>query len=439
MLARVRRLATRPFRPDHRGRTVRLRLTLLYGGLFVASGALVLGITYGLVDRATKDDPVTFSLPGEGGIALSGSQSAGNPANSTPASTVDGSAAAPSLPTPADLAALGAKQHADRMHELLVQSGIALGVMTVGSIALGWVVAGRVLRPLRTITAAARDISATNLHARLALTGPDDELKELGDTFDDLLARLERSFEAQRRFVANASHELRTPLARQRTVAEVAIDDPEATVGSLRAAHERVLAAGAQQERLIDALLTLARGQTGSDRFEEFDLAALASRVAHDSHAGMKERGVELHVELAPAAAAGDQRLVERLITNLVDNAVRYNQRGGSVDISTGTRAGQAHLSVCNTGPVVPADALDRLFQPFERLDSERSSRGDGLGLGLSIVQAIAEAHRATLTAQAQSEGGLAVAVTFPVPNVMRQLCERNIEQEVGRGLRTRA
>jgi signal transduction histidine kinase len=200
-------------------------------------------------------------------------------------------------------------------------------------------VAGRALRKLRAITTAVQQISATNLHERLALTGPDDELKELGDTFDALVGRLEASFAAQRRFVANASHELRTPLARQRTVGQVALADPDASIESLQAAHERVLAAGAQQEQLIEALLTLARGQAGVDRNEPFDLATLAERVVASRRAEAQYRDLAVYVDVEPAPGSGDPRLVERLVTNLVDNALRHNIVGGCVVVRTRTRA----------------------------------------------------------------------------------------------------
>ena len=304
------------------------------------------------------------------------------------------------------------RQHSAELRQLLLQSGIALAGMAVISIALGWAVSGRVLRPLRTITTAVRDISATNLHERLALAGPDNELKELGDTFNALLARLDDSFQAQRRFVANASHELRTPLARQRALGQVAIDDPDATPESLRAAHERVLAAGAQQERLIEALLTLARGQTGIDRYERFDLAGVTRQVIADRRAEANRCGVDVRAVISPAPTSGDTRLVERLVANLLDNALRHNVAPGFVKIATGCRAGQAVLVVENSGPkIAPAD-VDQLFQPFRRLQPDRT--GNGIGLGLSIVSSVADAHGGVLRASARPEGGLRIEVAFP-------------------------
>jgi len=305
----------------------------------------------------------------------------------------------------------------DTLDQLLIESGVALGIMAVASVGLGWLMAGRVLSPLRTITAAARRISARSLHQRIAMSGPDDELKELGDTFDQLLGRLDASFRAQRQFVANASHELRTPLARQRTLLEVALRDKQATNASLRTACERALAAGEQQERLIAALLTLARGERGLDAFEPFDLGAVATGALAGVRDEAEARGVTVTADLGAAPALGDSRLAEQLAANLADNAIRYNVAGGQVEIGTGDRDGRAFLTVSNTGPVIPPDQLGRLFQPFQRLDPGRSGSGPergGLGLGLAIVSAIAAAHGAELRAVTRAAGGLAVEVVFP-------------------------
>jgi signal transduction histidine kinase len=415
-----RRFTKLAFRPHLPRRTVRLRLTLLYGGLFLASGAALLAVTYVLVVHATDG----FIFKGQNGTFGSVSTAHTPPpggviSGERPKLTTVGPSARGLTPrqmkAQADqLDAQARQQHASVLHQLLVQSGIALAAMAILSIALGWIIAGRVLRPLRTITAAARDISATNLHRRLALDGPHDELKELGDTFDGLLARLDASFQAQRQFVANASHELRTPLARQRTLGQVALADPDATLESLRAAHQRVLAAGAEQERLIEALLALARGQTGLAPPEPLDLATVTERVLRAHQRDAEDREVELHATLAPAPAAGDSRLIERLVTNLIDNAQRHNLPHGRVDVTTGTRNGHAVLSVSNTGPEVSADAVERLLQPFQRLGPERTNHnGNGVGLGLSIVQAIADAHRATLAVQPNAAGGLKVTVAL--------------------------
>ena len=317
----------------------------------------------------------------------------------------------------------------DTLDQLLIEFGVALGIMAVASVGLGWLVAGRVLSPLRTITAAARRISARSLHQRIGMTGPDDELKELGDTFDQLLGRLDASFRAQRQFVANASHELRTPLARQRTLLEVALRDRQATNASLRTACERALAAGEQQERLIAALLTLARSERGLDTFEPFDLGEIAAGALTALREEADARGLTVTADLGTAPALGDPRLAEQLAANLTDNAIRYNVTGGRVEITAGRRDGRAFLAVTNTGPVIPPDQLSRLFQPFQRLapgprvqarpseggPSQGGPRG-GLGLGLAIVSAIAAAHGAELRAVTRAAGGLAVEVTFPPP-----------------------
>jgi signal transduction histidine kinase len=312
----------------------------------------------------------------------------------------------------------------DQVRQLLILSGVALAIMLAVSIALGWLMAGRVLRPLRTMTATTRQISEANLHQRLAVAGPGDELKDLADTIDELLARLDAAFDAQRdaldaqrRFVANASHELRGPLTLERAAIEVALADPEASVESLRATFQRVLAVSKQQERLINALLTLARGQAGLERREPFDLAAVTDEVLLARHAEVQRRQLRADAALHPTQALGDPRLAERLVGNLVDNAVRHNLPGGWFQVQTSTRAGRAELSVANSGPVVSPAEVNRLLRPFQRLGTDRTGHREGHGLGLSIVAAIAAAHDAELRLRARPEGGLEVVVHFPTPN----------------------
>jgi DNA-binding response OmpR family regulator/signal transduction histidine kinase len=400
------RVADRPHLPRH---TIRLRLAALYGLLFTICGAALLVITNVLVRSATgagschadTSGAVTCVIPDRNDRRAS-------------VVTVAGNSAAGGRRTAHGLSLLESGQNAVDLHQLLVYSWLALAIMAVVSVALGWLVAGRVLRPLRTITAAARSISATNLHERLALSGPDDELKELGDTFDDLLARLEQFIASQRQFVANASHELRTPLALQRTVIQLALADPDATMESLRAAHERVLASGAQQERLIEALLALTRGRAGLTKREPFDLAILAEQVLLTREFRARERSIEVRRVLAPALVAGDPRLAERLLANLADNALAYNSTPGRIDMMTGRRGDVAFVSITNTGPVVDAIAVDRLTRPFERLATERTGHADGSGLGLSIVQAIVNAHAGALTLRPRPGGGLTVEAAFP-------------------------
>jgi signal transduction histidine kinase len=392
--------------------TIRLRLTLVYGGLFLCSAAALLAITYVLVHHQYTGSFFISS----GHQAAVQFQSSGNiDAKPVPGFEVPiGPNAIAGSRKVAIAAAQGQSDAA--LHKLFVDSAAALAVMAVLSLWLGWVIAGRALRPIRTITETARDISASSLHRRLALEGPDDELKQLGNTVDGLLARLEISFEAQRQFVANASHELRTPLTLERTLLEVALSDPNASIDSYRRTCEQLLAVGEQQERLIEALLTLSRGQRGLDSRQPVDLAAITATAA----AAADHDGLVLDTALLPAQTTGNPRLVERLVANLLSNAIHHNIDDGSVSITTETRDGHAVLTVSNTGPTIPASDLERIFQPFQRLDPGRANNnGNGLGLGLSIVQAIANAHGATITTDAQADGGLQIQISFPAERTL--------------------
>ncbi|MFJ6083224.1 sensor histidine kinase [Streptomyces sp. NPDC092369] len=408
--------------PAWRPRSIRWRLTLLYSALFVAAGALLLGFVYGLAAHSAGVHRTVSSVEGPG-IPEAGA-----------------------LPTaPATVSAFAEIIREDQLHDLLVYAALALAAMALASVALGWVMAGRVLAPLRTMTATARRISADNLHERLAVAGPDDELKAVADTFDDVLARLAGSFEAQKQFVANASHELRTPLTLQQAVVDVALADPDASADELRGALRRVRAAGQEQERLIDALLTLARSQRGLERRESVDLTAM-----------VRDRlpvvdGCRVEARLEPAPVLGDPQLIERLVVNLTENAVRHNLPAGEdgwVSVWTGVdAAGRPGLRIENSGPVIPADQAAGLFEPFRRLGPERvapqawarsrgpggpggaqsswasqgsqGSRGrgrerDGVGLGLSIVAAVVAAHGGRVWARTRPRGGLTVEVSLP-------------------------
>jgi signal transduction histidine kinase len=300
------------------------------------------------------------------------------------------------------------------LHQLVLVSSIALAIMALISTALGWLVAGRVLRPLRTMTTATQQISEANLNERLAMDGPPDELRRLADTIDGLLERLEGAFNAQRRFVANASHELRTPLTAARALLEMVLSDPRATVETFRTTCRQVLEEGEQQEQLIDALLALARGQRGLQRRERLDLAEVVPTVLEDHRAEALARGLQLGVTLDPAPVVGDRRLIERLVSNLVENAIRYNVDDGRIGVWVENSSGDAVFAIANTGPVVRADEVDRLLQPFQRLERERTGQGDGFGLGLSIVAAIADAHQAALDVRPGMDGGLRIEVRFP-------------------------
>jgi signal transduction histidine kinase len=305
-------------------------------------------------------------------------------------------------------------------HPRSVYFEIGAGVVIVLAVLVGlwftWQLAGLYLRPLRTLNATARDISATDLRRRLGLQGPDDELTQLGSTLDDLFARLESSFESQRRFVANASHELRTPLAGQRTLLQVALADPDATAESLRAACDEALALGERQGRLVDGLLTLASSERGIERRDPLDLAEIAERVLVSHHQEAARRGIEIRTSLDAAPTTGDPVLIESMVANLLDNAIQHNSPDGSVDLTTSQLGAASRLSVGNSGPIVPTAEVERLFQPFQRLGHDRAGFGDGHGLGLAIVKAIAQAHCAKITAHPRSAGGLDIEVSFPAP-----------------------
>lgn len=312
----------------------------------------------------------------------------------------------------APLGAIGVTGSQDSQFDI----GPALIGLAAAAIAIAgaWWLAGRFLRPLRSITATAQNISATNLHQRLALTGPSDELTDLGTVLDQLFGRLETAFQAQRRFVANASHELRTPLAGQRTLLQVALADRNATTETLRAACEEALQLGSQQEALMDSLLTLATSERGIERWEAFDLADITETVIQGRAHEAARREIRIDAKLEPTPAEGDPTLVGRLVANLVDNALLHNFSGGTVEIATTSAGGQSTITISNSGPAIPADEVDHLFQPFVRMGQERvGDHGNGYGLGLAIVQAIAKAHGATITARTRRGGGLVIDVSF--------------------------
>jgi signal transduction histidine kinase len=385
--------------------TVRARLTLLYTGLFAACGAIVVAVSYAQVAQ----------LPAQGQ-----GQGAGRP----PPSAADLASFAAQCrseemsahPDPYVLAKCasyfqqqGAQGQRDlTLSHLLQYSLITLAVVIALAAILSWIFSGRALRPVHRITTAARAASEHNLSARVAPTGPRDELRELAETFDEMLSRLQAAFEGQQRFIANASHELRTPLAVMRATADVVLDNPDSTPGELRGMAADIRATVDHAEHLIGALLILARNEHGLTVREEVDLATAAEDVLDT--AGLGDRRV--HATLEPAVISGDPVLAERLIANLVDNAIRYNIAVGDVWISTCAVAGSSQLIVANTGPVIsPADA-GRIFQPFERL-SDRTSH-DGFGLGLAIVASIAAIHGGTATARPRDDGGLSVTITIP-------------------------
>ena len=360
--------------------TIRLKLTLLYAGVVFVAGALLLSVSYVLVRNNLTGGAARLPTLDPGQYALQ--------------------------------RAIQEEVAADALHDLRVQYAIALGALTALSVLLGWALAGRVLRPLQRITATAQRVSQDTLDERIALHGPRDELKELADTFDGMLERLSAAFASQRRFVANASHELRTPLSVIRTELEVTLADPDATNAELRAMAETVRDATAATERLIHALLMLARSEAGVTRRDALDLADAARQAL--AQTGAEAAAAHLHVDAALEAGpvAGDRRLLERLVANLVENAVRHNRPGGAVEVRTGTRDDRSVVTVANDGDAVPEHAVASLVEPFQRLD--RGARGDGAGLGLSIVRSVAEAHGGALTLRARPQGGLVATVALP-------------------------
>ena len=403
--------------------TARLRLTALYSGLFLACGVALVMITYLLFDHAINGPVVKISGSQVSSTASSSWYASFGKLPSSPGPSLPGLPPRPN-PTWLQLAEQWhERQQAAELSQLLAQSGIALSIVTVIAVAGGWLVAGRVLRPLSAITATARRISASNLRERVALTGPRDELKALGDTLDELFDRLEASFEAQRHFIANASHELRTPLTADRALLQVALDDPAATPATWQDVSAELLASNAEQELLIEALLALATSEGGLHHSEPADLAAITDTVLLTPRPGISELNLRIEASTSPAPVLGDSVLITRLVANLIDNAVRHNVPGGSIRVTAETSEDRAVLSVVNTGPVIGPGDTGRLFQPFQRLHSRRASDrsgmcagsgGSGHGLGLSIVRAIAAAHGATIAALALADGGLSIEVAFP-------------------------
>jgi signal transduction histidine kinase len=395
--------------------TVRWRLTLLYGLMFLVCGAGLLAITYVLLARDTTVMPGRFFERSVGGLPTP-------PSGRADIRNAYGAVRVPpgvvrTLQSQGGQKAVSVivrQQRVFDLHQLEVESGIALAIMALLSTGLGWFVAGRVLRPLRTITAATRAISETTLDQRLALDGPRDELRQLADTIDGLLGRLEAAFDAQRRFVANASHELRTPLSAVRAVVELALSDPHPTVAGLRAAAHQVLEENEQQEQLIEALLALAQGERGLAVREPVELEPIVRGELARRKRDLDLRGLGLQRTLGVARVSGDRRLITRLVANLLDNAIRHNVPGGELQVSLGESGGVVRLKVANSGPVVPPEEIERLLQPFQRLASTRTGHGEGVGLGLSIIAAVVRAHGGALEVLPRPGGGLAIRVELP-------------------------
>ncbi len=389
--------------------TIRVWLTLLYAAAFFLAGAVLVAVMY-ISMRAALDRQVTARADTTEHVPAS-------------ATTEPGSQQAAHQAQKALLAQF-ARDRDDTLNTLLVASLVALGAVGVTAGGFGWLLAGRALRPLQQITATARRVADRSLHERIALDGPHDEIKDLADTFDAMLERLDRSFDSQRRFVANASHELRTPLTINRTLIEVALDDSRANE-ALRQLGSTLLAVNQRHERLIDGLLTLASSEQGVADPTPADLADIARHVSTESQAVARAAGIEIHADLRPAPVTGDPVLLERLAQNLVDNAIRYNVPArGEITMITGTAGDRAHLTVENTGPPVPPYEVPALFEPFRRLraterladSAAASSPGRGAGLGLSIVRSVAHTHGGDVHATPRQDGGLIVQVRLPAP-----------------------
>jgi signal transduction histidine kinase len=394
--------------------TLRGRLTLVYGGLFLLAGVLLVGLSYLLVsqnlensDRSNGKTTVLRIVP----------RPAYLPDGTLGIETEDGRVVSQGEFRQQVQDAIRQQSEQQReaaLNSLVKQSSLALGLVAIAAIGAGWLVAGRALQPLHAITATARRVADRSLHERIALDGPQDELKELADTFDDMLARLDQAFAGQSRFVANASHELRTPLAVNRTLLEVALADP-ATSDDLRQVGGTLLTVNQRSERMIDGLLLLAKGEHSVVDARPVDLADVVRYVAGQLSAEAAKTGVSLTRRLDPAIAVGDPVLVERLVTNLLENAIRHNAPDGWVTVSTGRapEPGRAQLEVANGGEVIPPYEVDELFEPFRRRRDQRlGSRG--AGLGLSIVRSVVTAHGGSVYAVAPAGGGLVVRVTLP-------------------------
>lgn len=385
--------------------TIRIRLTLLYGGMFLIAGILLLSIIYLLAAQAvrTGNEPLykivdftdlkvsssTCPVVDNGNLSLSDF-------NAAISDCMD-------------------HQRKVALDNLLSRSLLALLGLAVIAFAFGYAMAGRVLSPLGRITRTARAVAGSDLSRRIELDGPDDELKELADTFDDMLERLQRAFTAQQRFVGNASHELRTPLAINRTLLEVHLSDPNAPV-ELQQLGKTLLATNERSEQLVEGLLLLARSDNQIVERKPVDLAEVAGQAIDQVHAEAEGKGVEIRGTREAAVVQGNGVLLERIALNLVQNAVRYNvAEQGWVEVATAVENGQAVLVVTNTGPVVPAYEVDNLFEPFRRLRTERTGSDKGVGLGLSIARSVARAHGGHIYAQPREGGGLVMRVTLPV------------------------
>jgi signal transduction histidine kinase len=368
--------------------TIRWRLTLLYSLMFVICGAALLAITYDLFANFAYTPPKPAFDPG----------------------------GTPPSPISVRIATAMSVQRSIGLHRLQLYSAIALGVMAVVSVVVGWVVAGRVLAPLRTITATTDRISETNLHERLAMQGPRDELRSLADTIDRLLERLEAAFDAQQRFVANASHELRTPLAMMRTTLDVAIAKPGGVPEQTRELDADLRVDLDHADSLLESFLALARAQHG--RVGEHNHVALEPLVTAALSARAEQiaaKGLAVETQLVGVEVIGSATLLGRMIANVIENAVRHTPPAGSIEITLAPPSGgRALVTIDSSGQMLDQQAVTQLGQPFKRLRQDRTGSQDGHGLGLSIVAAVAAAHGGGLELHARAEGGLRVRIMLP-------------------------
>jgi signal transduction histidine kinase len=401
--------------------SIRLRLTAWYATIFIAMGTVLLAVSYAVVRHEFRDEQgkvhvaVEELTPVKSGAPTIRVKIAPGipPENTSPVRTLSADER--------DLYRQARNAYAVQVHaandralsHVLLAFGGALLLVTLASVAAGWMVAGRALRPISRITATARSISDRTLDARIALHGPRDELRELADTFDSMLERLEAAFESQRRFVANASHELRTPLAIVRTELDVTLDDPDADRDELRAMAYVVRDANERMERLIASLLALASSEGGIVQARPADLAEIVAPVLEREEAFADEGALQLDATLAPVL--GDPVLLERLAENLIENAVRYNAAVGWVRLRTGIERGEAVLHIANAGARIDPAAVEELLEPFRRLESSRARSTGGYGLGLAVVRAVAQAHGGRVALLARREGGLEVTVALPI------------------------
>jgi signal transduction histidine kinase len=392
----VRRLLRHP--------SIRLRLTLTYAAVLLGTCAVLLALNYALLYHSLY---TRIGAPTAAEIAVLADEAAVDPGSNDKLVTLR-----------KEQARIEELRH-DALLSTAGTSAVALAVTAVLGLGVCWVVAGRMLRPLHALTAATRRISQDRLHERIALTGPRDEIQELADTFDEMVARLEASFNSQRRFVADASHELRTPLAIVRTGAEVLLAKRESSVAQWEAMGHRTLTAASRAERLLDGLLALARSDSGVLATERHDLAVAAAVALSDADREAEEARLTITTDLRHAPVDGDPVLLDRMVSNLVDNAIRHNNPGGFVHVVTSHDDGHAAVTVRNSGDPVPSGEVDRLFEPFQRLASHRAAGSTSSGLGLAIVRSIVHAHGGAVTAVPNPEGGLTVTVTFPAANVV--------------------